>query len=289
VAPTSVRDTPDAAYLERAIARYAPEVAATGRLALRALRARFPGARVPVYERRRLLAIGFAPADRGSPIFSLVLYPRWVRFFFLEGVGLDDPEGRLEGDGRQVRSIRLDDEAAILDDPYVTGLMRKAQALANADLRKGKGDVVFKMRLETTAKPATRPHAVSKRSHAPGLGRRTLDFDAVRALGLNLAGAEESTAYGSPALKVGGQMFACIAVHRSAEPNTLVVRMSFDQRDALIADAPETYYLTDHYVGHPCVLVRLSRVRKEAVGDLLQAGWRFVSAQRKPARRRTKR
>jgi hypothetical protein len=44
-----------------------------------------------------------------------VLYPRWVRFFFLEGVAIDDPEGRLEGTGNQVRSIRLDERAAIVD------------------------------------------------------------------------------------------------------------------------------------------------------------------------------
>ena len=77
----------------------------------------FPGARQLVYDRRQSLPIGFAPAERGSPIFSLVLYPRWVRFFFLEGVAIDDPEGRLEGAGSQFRSIRLDDRAAILDDP----------------------------------------------------------------------------------------------------------------------------------------------------------------------------
>ena len=28
--------------------------------------------------------------------------------------------------------------------------------------------------------------------------------------------------YGTPALKVGGRMFACIASHRSTEPDTLV-------------------------------------------------------------------
>ena len=58
-------------------------------------------------------------------MFSLVLYPRWVRFFFLEGVAIDDPEQRLEGTGSQVRSIRLDERAAVLDDPYVARLDRR--------------------------------------------------------------------------------------------------------------------------------------------------------------------
>ena len=87
------------AYLEKAIGRYSPEVAAIGRAGLKKLRARFPGARLLVYDRRQNLPIGFAPSAGGSPVFSIVLYPRWVRFFFLEGVALKDPEGRLEGSG----------------------------------------------------------------------------------------------------------------------------------------------------------------------------------------------
>jgi len=113
-------------------------------------------------------------------------------------------------------------------------------------------------------------------------------FRTVRSIGLKLPDVEEGTMYGSPALKVGGQMFVCMASHKSAEPNTLAVRMDFAQRDALVAEDPDTYYLKDHYVGYPCVLVRLSRVHPDALRDLLGGAWRFVNAQRKkkPARRR---
>jgi hypothetical protein len=135
------------AYLEKAIGRYAPPVAATARAGLKKLRARFPGARLVVYERRQSLPIGFAPAQGGSAVFSLVLYPRWVRFFFLEGVALDDPEGRLEGSGSQVRSIRVDSRAAILDDPYVRRLMAQALKLAGANLKVGGGEVVVKSKI----------------------------------------------------------------------------------------------------------------------------------------------
>ena len=132
------------AYLDKAIARYSPEVSATARAGLKKLRALFPGARQLVYDRRQSLPIGFAPAGHGSPIFSLVLYPRWVRFFFLEGVAIDDPEGRLEGGGSQVRSIRLDDRAAILDDPYIRGLIAQALTVAGANLKTGRGRIVLK-------------------------------------------------------------------------------------------------------------------------------------------------
>lgn len=133
----------DATYLNQAIARYPTAVAAAARAGLRKLRMRFPGARQLVYERARLLPIGFAP-EEGAAVFSLVLYPRWVRFFFLEGVALDDPEGRLEGDGNQVRSIRVDERAAILDDPYVRRLMSQAVKMSGADLKTGSGRIVLK-------------------------------------------------------------------------------------------------------------------------------------------------
>ena len=120
--------------------------------------------------------------------------------------------------------------------------------------------------------------------------RKKIDFDTVRRIGLALPDVEEGTAYGSPALKVGGQMFACIAIHPSAEPNTLAVRIDFDQRDELIAADPNTYYLTDHYVDYACVLVRLARVHPDALPDLVRMGWQFVRARakRRPRKRRVR-
>jgi hypothetical protein len=114
--------------------------------------------------------------------------------------------------------------------------------------------------------------------------RKTVSFDTVRELGLALPDVEEGTTYGSPALKVGGKMFACLAIHRSADPDSLAIRIDFDQRDELIAEDPKTYYLTDHYVDYPVVLVRLARVRHDALRDLLVMARRFVSA---TGRRRT--
>jgi hypothetical protein len=103
-------------------------------------------------------------------------------------------------------------------------------------------------------------------------------FEAVRAIGAALPDVEVTTTWGAPTLKVRGRMFVCMAVHRSAEPNTLVVRMDFAQRDALIEEEPTTYYLKEHYVDYPCVLVRLSRVHPDALRDLVQSAYRFVSA-----------
>ena len=108
--------------------------------------------------------------------------------------------------------------------------------------------------------------------------KRGVTFATVRQLAKTLPGVAEGTAWGQPALKLRGKFLACMASHKSAEPNTLVVLLGFDQRDAMLADAPETYSLKPHYEGYPSVLVRLSRIDRGALKDLLQAAWRFVDA-----------
>src|SRR5438034_1379771 len=107
---------------------------------------------------------------------------------------------------------------------------------------------------------------------------RTSSFNTVESFGRTLPDVEVTTTWGQPALKVRGKMFVCMASHKSAEPNTLVVMMDFDDRDALIEDDPGTYYLKEHYMNYPCVLVRLSRVRTDALRDLIAGAHRFVSA-----------
>lgn len=121
------------------------------------------------------------------------------------------------------------------------------------------------------------------------MGRTTIGFDTVRKMGLALPDVEEGTTYGSPALKVHGKMFTCMAIHKSAEPNSLAIRIDFDQRDEMIAADPKTYYLTEHYVNYPVVLVRLGRVHADALRDLLQMGWRFVTTTATRRRGRHKR
>jgi hypothetical protein len=105
-------------------------------------------------------------------------------------------------------------------------------------------------------------------------------------MGRALPGVDVTTSWGAPDLKVRGKMFACGAIHKSAEPETLVVRMDFDQRDELIAADPDTYYLKEHYVDYACVLVRLRRVHPDALRDLLLMGWRFISTAKPRIRRR---
>jgi hypothetical protein len=104
-------------------------------------------------------------------------------------------------------------------------------------------------------------------------------FLVVRAVGLALPGVEAASKYdGSPVLKVSGSFMAGLALHPSAEPETLVVRADVDARECLIEDAPDTYYLTDYYRRFPVVLVRLRRIDRDALRDLLSVSRRLTLA-----------
>jgi hypothetical protein len=108
---------------------------------------------------------------------------------------------------------------------------------------------------------------------------------------LALPGVEASTAYRAAALKVRGKLMACVPTHRSAEPNSLVLRVGFDDRAELLAAAPDVYYVTDHYLGYSAVLVRLSRVTPDVLRDLLSMAHKFVNAHKErhpPSRNRRK-
>lgn len=113
---------------------------------------------------------------------------------------------------------------------------------------------------------------------------RKNSFDAVTAVGLLLPDVQATKRYdGSPVLKMAGCFMAGLATHQSAEPDTLVVRVDLEERELLLEEAPETYYVTDYYRRYPLVLVRLSRVDQDALSDLLSVSWRLTSAK---ARRR---
>jgi hypothetical protein len=108
------------------IAKYTPAVGALARAALAKMRKRLPGAVQMMYDNYNALVVGLGPAARASDaVFSIVLYPRWVTLFFLNGATLPDCHKLLKGAGKQVRHIVLED-AATLDQPAVQALIALA-------------------------------------------------------------------------------------------------------------------------------------------------------------------
>ena len=94
----------------------------------------------------------------------------------------------------------------------------------------------------------------------------------VQELAASLPEVEDSTAYGKPALRVGGKVFACIS--REGD-DVLAARVGFEEREFLLGSDPETFYVTPHYDGYPWVLVRLGAVKQDQLRDVLTEAWLF--------------
>ncbi len=99
-----------------------------------------------------------------------------------------------------------------------------------------------------------------------------MTFDAVREIARALPDVEEGTLHGAPTVKVSGRLLASPALHKSAEPNSIVVRVGVEQRASLLARDPNVYYVTDHYRNYPSVLVRLDRIDRKSLRELLKMG-----------------
>jgi len=101
-------------------------------------------------------------------------------------------------------------------------------------------------------------------------------FDTVRKIGVTFPDVEDGATYGQAALKVHGQLLACIPSHKSAEPDSVAMRIDPEDRAELLAAAPDVYYAPEHYIDYPMVLVRLTRVDEPALRDLLGMAYKYV-------------
>jgi len=98
-------------------------------------------------------------------------------------------------------------------------------------------------------------------------------FDRVREVVADFPEAEESTHYGTPAFKVRKKMFC--RLHELGD--VLVVRVPLEARAAIMAAAPDKYFITPHYRDYPAMLVRLPAVSREELAAALRRSWRFVA------------
>ncbi len=105
---------------------------------------------------------------------------------------------------------------------------------------------------------------------------KEVTFEQVRLLALALPKAAEGTSYGTPAFKVGGKLFA--RLHQDGE--SLVVKIDPGERTMRMKVDPKTFYITDHYLNYPWILVRISIVDPDDLRDLLEEAWRLTAPRR---------
>jgi hypothetical protein len=99
----------------------------------------------------------------------------------------------------------------------------------------------------------------------------------VRELALALPHTIEKPSYGTPGFRVKDRLFARIR----DEGSVLVIWCdSMDEKEFLIASEPATFFTTPHYDGHVHVLVRLSKVGRKELAELLAESWRVRAPKR---------
>jgi hypothetical protein len=94
-------------------------------------------------------------------------------------------------------------------------------------------------------------------------------WETVCALGAELPEVEQSSWYGTPALKVAGKGFV-----RLREDGAVVVMIDVLEREACMQEQPETFYITPHYEDYPAMLINLESVDPEELRELVIESWR---------------
>jgi hypothetical protein len=96
-------------------------------------------------------------------------------------------------------------------------------------------------------------------------------WDEVIKIAKALPDVEESTSYGTPALKVAGKSFARL---RTEAEGGLVLMCGQDEKAALLASGDPAFYTTPHYDGYGSILVDLERVDVGQLTELIEESWR---------------
>jgi hypothetical protein len=102
---------------------------------------------------------------------------------------------------------------------------------------------------------------------------KPLTWAAVRKLALALPDTEESTSYGTPAIKVQGKLF----VRLREEKDIVVVRINPSDRAMRLEADPDVFFVTDHYVPYPYMLIRLAKVKLSDLKELLHDAWQLAA------------
>jgi len=97
------------------------------------------------------------------------------------------------------------------------------------------------------------------------MAQRKLSLSAIRRAVIALPGIEEGTSYGTPAWRHKGRLLA--RLHQDGK--SIVLKVGNQTLVLLLQADPETFFVTDHYVGYPMVLARLDRLSAADIKKLL--------------------
>jgi len=128
------------------------------------------------------------------------------------------------------------------------------------------------MRLTNRAKRPARSHRSMPAAIAKGY-QRYLKI-ALALPGTAAFGSPCDRVFDTPSVKVRGKL---LSRWRTEAEGALAIRCDFLDRQILLVSQPEVFFVTDHYLNYPMVLVRLDKVSAEVLRDVTERGWRFVA------------
>ena len=96
-----------------------------------------------------------------------------------------------------------------------------------------------------------------------------------RRIALSFAGSYEKSSYGRPAFFVGNKLFTQVNSHGSK--SIMLLTLSFEERDHLLAADPKTFYITDHFRNYKGLLARTDRLDAKTFRALFERRWQAIA------------
>jgi len=103
--------------------------------------------------------------------------------------------------------------------------------------------------------------------------RPGVTFEEFSAMALARPGVEARSSYGTPGFFIKGKFWA-----RLREEDVLVLKpIDDDEQRFLMETQPQAFFITDHYRGYPTILIRLSKVNRGQLQELVEQTWRRMA------------
>ena len=107
-------------------------------------------------------------------------------------------------------------------------------------------------------------------------------FDEIYAKLHTFPGVEDSTFMDTPGFKVRRKTLG--RWRREADPDSfMLAQVDAIERQVLCDKDPDVYYYTQHYASGPYILIRMSKVDRDELWELLEQSWRRLASQRQLA------
>jgi hypothetical protein len=105
-----------------------------------------------------------------------------------------------------------------------------------------------------------------------GLTQNSASYQRYLKIALALPGTEASTSYGTPSVKVKSKILSRL---RTEAEGALAIHCDFIDREMLLQADPQVFFITDHYRNYPMILIRLDKIRRDALEEITKRAWRM--------------